>query len=104
MESSVVTLKRPQSEDLTAISIDSNDGLMDDMNEDFIKQYQIESDQKVSDELLNDSLQVEELGGRNGWHKVKNLRNTYGEAAAYNQLMYILFVILIQIFCSFIFL
>ncbi|KZC09496.1 Putative 1-phosphatidylinositol 3-phosphate 5-kinase [Dufourea novaeangliae] len=80
LESSTVTLKRPTSEDLTAISVDSSDGVID-QKEASVKSHKCNS--KIADDLLNDTLQVQEFKERNGWHKPSNLRSALGELYAY---------------------
>ncbi|XP_014610416.1 PREDICTED: 1-phosphatidylinositol 3-phosphate 5-kinase isoform X2 [Polistes canadensis] len=81
VEASTVTLKRPTSEDLTTISIDSNDGVIE-QKEVNLKSH--ECNFKVSDDLLSDTFQVQEIKEKSGWHKVSNLRSTFGEMSAYN--------------------
>ncbi|XP_053980102.1 1-phosphatidylinositol 3-phosphate 5-kinase [Hylaeus volcanicus] len=80
LESSTVTLKRPTSEDLTTISVDSSDGVIEQ------KEATVTSHTcnfKIADDLLNDTLQVQEFKERNGWHKPSNLRTVLGELHAY---------------------
>ena len=84
LEASTVTLKRPTAEHLTTISIDSEDGIIE-KKEVSIKALEFNS--KVTDEVLNDTLQVQEPKERNGWHKVSNFRSAFGELTAYNCLM-----------------
>ncbi|XP_015188060.1 PREDICTED: 1-phosphatidylinositol 3-phosphate 5-kinase isoform X1 [Polistes dominula] len=81
VEASTVTLKRPTSEDLTTISVDSNDGVIE-QKEVNLKSH--ECNFKVSDDLLSDTFQVQEIKEKSGWHKVTNLRSTFGEMSAYN--------------------
>lgn len=38
---------------------------------------------KIADDLLNDTLQVQEFKEKNGWHKPTNLRIAFGELHAY---------------------
>lgn len=84
LEASTVTLKRPTSEDLTTISIESSsDGAIEQKEVNF-KAH--ECNLGVSDELLSDTLQVQECRERTGWHKTNNLRNIFGELNAYNLL------------------
>ncbi|KAI4492050.1 hypothetical protein M0802_010058 [Mischocyttarus mexicanus] len=80
-EASTVTLKRPTSEDLTRISIESNDGGIE-QKEVNLKSH--ECNFKVSDDLLSDTFQVQEIKEKSGWHKITNLRSTFGEMSAYN--------------------
>ncbi|XP_047360824.1 1-phosphatidylinositol 3-phosphate 5-kinase isoform X1 [Vespa velutina] len=81
LEASTVTLKRPTSEDLTTISIDSNDGVTE-QKEVNIKSH--ECNFKVSDDLLSDTFQIQEIKEKSGWHKMTNLRTAFGEMSAYN--------------------
>ncbi|KAG7205451.1 hypothetical protein KM043_007441 [Ampulex compressa] len=83
LEASTVTLKRPTSEDLTTISIDSSDDIIEQ------KEINIKSHEwnfKPSDDFLNDTLQVQEFKEKNGWHKAANLRTVFGEINAYDRL------------------
>ncbi|XP_076640045.1 1-phosphatidylinositol 3-phosphate 5-kinase fab1 [Colletes latitarsis] len=80
LESSTVTLKRPTSEDFTTISIDSSDGVIE-QKEATVKSHKCNF--KIADDLLNDTLQVQEFKERNGWHKPSNLRTALGELHAY---------------------
>ncbi|XP_076663610.1 1-phosphatidylinositol 3-phosphate 5-kinase fab1 isoform X2 [Andrena cerasifolii] len=80
LESSTVTLKRPTSEDLTAISVNSSDGVIE-QKEVTVKSHKCNL--KIADDLLNDTLQVQEFKERNGWHKPSNLRTVLGELHAY---------------------
>lgn len=84
LEASTVTLKRPTSEDLTAISIESGDGIIERKE---VNIKALECSSKVTDEVFSDTLQVQEPKERNGWHKVTNFRNAFGELNAYNCLM-----------------
>lgn len=84
LEASTVTLKRPTSEDLTTISIDSGDGIIERKE---INIKALERNSKVTDEVLSDTLQVQEPKERNGWHKATNFRSAFGEVSAYNCLM-----------------
>lgn len=81
LEASTVTLKRPTSEDLTTISIDSNDGVIE-QKEVNLKSH--ECNFKVSDDLLSDTFQVQEIKEKSGWHKMTNLRTAFEEMSAYN--------------------
>ncbi|XP_076280826.1 1-phosphatidylinositol 3-phosphate 5-kinase fab1 isoform X3 [Lasioglossum baleicum] len=83
LESSTVTLKRPTSEDLTTLSVDSSDSVLDQ------KEESTKSDKcnlKIADDLLNDTLQVQEVKERNGWHKPSNIRTSFGELHTYERL------------------
>ncbi|XP_033330522.2 1-phosphatidylinositol 3-phosphate 5-kinase fab1 isoform X2 [Megalopta genalis] len=80
LESSTVTLKRPTSEDLTTLSVDSSDSVLD-QKEDPVKSH--ECNLKIADDLLNETLQVQEVKERNGWHKPSNLRTSFGELHTY---------------------
>lgn len=80
LESSTVTLKRPTSEDLTTISVDSSDSVID-QKEVAIKSHKCNL--KIADDLLSDVLQVQEFKERNGWHKPSNLRAASGELHVY---------------------
>ncbi|XP_033208545.1 putative 1-phosphatidylinositol 3-phosphate 5-kinase [Belonocnema kinseyi] len=84
LEASTVTLKRPTSEDLTAISIESGDGIIERKE---VNIKALECSSKVTEEVFNDTLQVQEPKERNGWHRVTNLRSAFGELSAYNCLM-----------------
>ncbi|XP_076246604.1 1-phosphatidylinositol 3-phosphate 5-kinase fab1 [Calliopsis andreniformis] len=84
LESSTVTLKRPTSEDLTAISVDSSDGVIE-QKEVTVKSHKCNF--KIADDFLNDTLQVQEFKERNSWHKPTNLRSTFGELHAYECLI-----------------
>lgn len=84
LEASTVTLKRPTSEDLTTISIDSGDGIIERKE---INIKALERNSKVTDEVLSDTLQVQEPKERNGWHKATNFRSAFGELNSYNCLM-----------------
>ncbi|KAK2584922.1 hypothetical protein KPH14_002518 [Odynerus spinipes] len=81
LEASTVTLKRPTSEDLTSISIDSSDGVIE-QKEVNLKSH--ECNFKVSDDLLSETFQVQEIKEKSGWHKMINLRTAFGEMSAYN--------------------
>lgn len=83
LESSTVTLKRPTSEDVTSVAADNNDGMIEHKEVNFQGQ---ENNAKVPEDLLNDTLLVQELKERDGWHQVANLKNAYGESSAYNSL------------------
>ncbi|XP_024937173.1 1-phosphatidylinositol 3-phosphate 5-kinase isoform X2 [Cephus cinctus] len=85
LEASTVTLKRPTSEDLTLISVDSGSDSAMEQKEVNLKPHECNSG--VSDELLSDTLQVQEYREKNGWHKPSNLRGAFGEQSAYNNLM-----------------
>ncbi|XP_017877426.1 1-phosphatidylinositol 3-phosphate 5-kinase isoform X2 [Ceratina calcarata] len=80
LEASTVTLKRPTSEDLTTISVDSSDGVIE-QKEVTVKSHNCNL--KIADDFLNDTLQVQEFKERNGWHKPTNLRTAFGELYAY---------------------
>ncbi|RLU26367.1 hypothetical protein DMN91_000161 [Ooceraea biroi] len=83
LEASTVTLKRPTSEDLTAISVDSSDGIIE-QKEINLKPH--DCNLKICDDLLNDTLQVHEFKEKNGWHRATNLRTAFGELSAYEGL------------------
>lgn len=80
LEASTVTLKRPTSEDLTTISVDSSDGVIE-QKEITVKSHKCNL--KIADDLLNDTLQVQEFKEKGGWHKATNLRTAFGELHAY---------------------
>ncbi|CAL7943576.1 unnamed protein product [Xylocopa violacea] len=80
LEASTVTLKRPTSEDLTTISVDSSDGVIE-QKEVTVKSHKCNF--KIADDLLNDTLQVQECKEKNGWHKPTNLPTAFGELHAY---------------------
>ncbi|KYM97169.1 1-phosphatidylinositol-3-phosphate 5-kinase [Cyphomyrmex costatus] len=80
LEASTVTLKRPTSEDLTAISVDSGDGIVE-QKEINLKAH--DCNLKLCDDLLSDTLQVHEFKEKNGWHRATNLRTAFGELSAY---------------------
>ncbi|XP_011863419.1 PREDICTED: 1-phosphatidylinositol 3-phosphate 5-kinase isoform X2 [Vollenhovia emeryi] len=80
LEASTVTLKRPTSEDLTAISVDSSDGIIE-QKEINLKSH--DCNLKMCDVLLSDTLQVHEFKEKNGWHRATNLRTAFGELSAY---------------------
>lgn len=80
LEASTVTLKRPTSEDLTAISVDSSDGIIE-QKEINLKLH--DCNLKICDDLLSDTLQVHEFKEKNGWHRATNLRTAFGELSAY---------------------
>ncbi|XP_011640155.1 1-phosphatidylinositol 3-phosphate 5-kinase isoform X2 [Pogonomyrmex barbatus] len=80
LEASTVTLKRPTSEDLTAISVDSSDGIIE-QKEINLKSH--DCNLKICDDLLSDTLQVHEFKEKNGWHRATNLRTAFGELSAY---------------------
>lgn len=86
LEASTVTLKRPTSEDLTTISVDSSDGIIE-QKEVTVKSHKCNF--KIADDLLNDNdtLQVQEFKEKNGWHKPTNLRTAFGELHAYESLI-----------------
>ncbi|XP_044009254.1 1-phosphatidylinositol 3-phosphate 5-kinase isoform X2 [Aphidius gifuensis] len=92
VQSSTVTLKRPlTSEDFaTTFSHPLDNGIEQQQQQqpqrDTTNSHECQSKGSVSDELLNDSLQVE-VKERNSWHKVNNLENSLGEMSAYNNLM-----------------
>lgn len=81
LEASTVTLKRPTSEDLTTISIDSSDGIVEQKEISFTKTH--DCNFKMCDDLLSDTLQVHEFKEKNGWHRATNLRTVFGELSAY---------------------
>lgn len=84
LEASTVTLKRPTtSEDFSSALTDSSDSAIEQKEVNFKAD---ECNSGVSDELLNDTLQVQEVKEKHSWHKVNNLRNSFGEMAAYNSL------------------
>ncbi|KAL0116123.1 hypothetical protein PUN28_011173 [Cardiocondyla obscurior] len=80
LEASTVTLKRPTSEDLTVISVDSSDGIIE-QKEINLKSH--DCNLKMCDDLLSDTLQVHEFKEKNGWHKATNLRTAFCELSAY---------------------
>ncbi|XP_029039726.2 LOW QUALITY PROTEIN: 1-phosphatidylinositol 3-phosphate 5-kinase [Osmia bicornis bicornis] len=80
LEASTVTLKRPTSEDLTTISVNSSDGVIE-QKEITVKSHKCNL--KIADDLLNDTLQVQEFKEKGGWHKATNLRTVFGELHAY---------------------
>ncbi|KAG5306952.1 FYV1 kinase, partial [Acromyrmex insinuator] len=80
LEASTVTLKRPTSEDLTAISVDSSDGIIE-QKEINLKSH--DCNLKICDDLLSDTLQVHEFKEKNSWHRATNLRTAFGELSAY---------------------
>ncbi|KAK9307472.1 hypothetical protein QLX08_002112 [Tetragonisca angustula] len=84
LEASTVTLKRPTSEDLTTISVDSSDGVIE-QKEVTVKSHKCNF--KIADDLLNDTLQVQEFKEKIGWHKPTNLRTMFGELHAYECLI-----------------
>lgn len=76
VDSSTASLKRPPSEDFIPNLVS--------------KEVNIQAQEsycKDSDDLSNDVLKVQEVKGRSGWHKVTNLKNTFGELSAYNNIM-----------------
>lgn len=81
LEASTVTLKRPTSEDLTTISIDSSDGIVEQKEISLAKTH--DCNLKMCDDLLSDTLQVHEFKEKNGWHRATNLRTVFGELSAY---------------------
>lgn len=83
LEASTVTLKRPTSEDLTAISVDSSDGIVE-QKEINLKSH--DCNHKICDDLLSDTLQMHEFKEKNGWHRATNLRIAFGELSAYEGL------------------
>ncbi|XP_017791586.1 PREDICTED: 1-phosphatidylinositol 3-phosphate 5-kinase [Habropoda laboriosa] len=80
LEASTVTLKRPTSEDLNTISVDSSDGVIEQKDV-MVKSHKCNF--KIADDLLSDTLQVQEFKEKNGWHKPTNLRTVFGELYAY---------------------
>lgn len=85
LQSSIVTLKRPlTSENFTTEFNASPDNEQREINN--LTSQDPSRAGGASDELLNDSLQVE-VKERNSWHKVKNLKNSLGEMSSYNNLM-----------------
>ncbi|XP_015119945.1 1-phosphatidylinositol 3-phosphate 5-kinase [Diachasma alloeum] len=82
LEASTVTLKRPTCEDLSAFPPDPDTPTdQKDVNQ------RAQECAAVSDEVLNDTLfHVQETKERISWHKVNNLRNSFGEMSAYNSL------------------
>ncbi|XP_032663167.1 1-phosphatidylinositol 3-phosphate 5-kinase isoform X1 [Odontomachus brunneus] len=81
LEASTVTLKRPTSEDLTTISIDSSDGIVEQKEINLPKTHNCNL--KMCDDLLSDTLQVHEFKEKNGWHRATNLRTVFGELNTY---------------------
>nr|XP_034189980.1 1-phosphatidylinositol 3-phosphate 5-kinase [Osmia lignaria] len=81
LEASTVTLKRPTSEDLTTISVDSSSDGVIEQKEITVKSHKCNL--KIADDLLNDTLQVQEFKEKGGWHKPTNLRTVFGELHAY---------------------
>ncbi|OAD57576.1 Putative 1-phosphatidylinositol 3-phosphate 5-kinase [Eufriesea mexicana] len=59
---------------------DSSDGVIE-QKEVTVKSHKCNF--KIADDLLNDTLQVQEFKEKNGWHKPTNLRIAFGELHAY---------------------
>ncbi|XP_011497004.1 PREDICTED: 1-phosphatidylinositol 3-phosphate 5-kinase [Ceratosolen solmsi marchali] len=81
IEASTVTLKRPISVDRISSSIDCNDQLMEQKKINYIKESN-------SEDVLNDTLLVQEIKNREAWHQTTNLKNGYGESNIYNSLLF----------------
>ncbi|KAK0158635.1 hypothetical protein PV328_009612 [Microctonus aethiopoides] len=81
LAASTVTLKRPTSDDFTSTFTDSSDSTVE-QREINLKSH--ECNTGVSEDVLNDTLQVQKVKEQNSWHKVNNLRNSFGELSAYN--------------------
>ncbi|XP_011310721.1 putative 1-phosphatidylinositol 3-phosphate 5-kinase [Fopius arisanus] len=78
LEASTVTLKRPTSGDFPLFG--DTEPLTPDPDK-------IAQDNAAVSEVLNDTLfHVQETKERSSWHKVNNLRNSFGEMSAYNSL------------------
>ncbi|XP_046466655.1 putative 1-phosphatidylinositol 3-phosphate 5-kinase isoform X1 [Neodiprion pinetum] len=83
LEASTVTLKRPTSEELSVLSVDSIDNLVEKKEVNFTAH---ECNSGVPDELLRDTLHVQDYKEKNSWHKSNNLKTAFGESNAYNRL------------------
>ncbi|KAJ8686685.1 hypothetical protein QAD02_022479 [Eretmocerus hayati] len=74
VKSSTVTLKRPMSGEIISTPTDNKDGIVGGKNT---------NDCKVREDLLKDSLQVQEVREKGGWHQVVDLKNTFNESNVY---------------------
>ena len=68
-------------------SVDS--GNNESIKKNDIDENSLECESGVSDEIINDTLQVQEFKERDSWHKATNLRVVFGELVAYNALTYV---------------
>ena len=82
LEASTVTLKRPTSEDIMSTSSDCNDGMIEHKEVNF----QTQENNTVPEDLLNDTLLVQDIKEREEWHQVSNLKSAFGESNVYNSL------------------
>lgn len=84
LEASTVTLKRPTSEEMSVISVESNSDNASEKKEVNFSAHECNS--SVPDELLSEMLHVQDYREKNGWYKPNNLKTTFGEGSAYNLL------------------
>lgn len=83
VEASTVTLKRPTSDDMLSVATDSSDGIFEQKEVNFQTQ---DNNSKIPEDLLNDTLLVQDVRDKGGWHQAVNLKNSYGESSVYNSL------------------
>ncbi|XP_012269678.2 1-phosphatidylinositol 3-phosphate 5-kinase [Athalia rosae] len=84
LEASTVMLKRPTSEELSVLSLDGSSDNTIERKE--VKFTTHECNSGVSDELLSDTLDVQDNQEQNVWHKPNNLKTVLGESNAYSRL------------------
>lgn len=78
-----MTLKRPTSEELSVISVESSSDNTIEKREVNFNSHECNSG--VPDELLNDTLHVQDYREKNSWHKPNNLKTTFSESVVYNK-------------------
>ncbi|XP_023248602.1 1-phosphatidylinositol 3-phosphate 5-kinase [Copidosoma floridanum] len=83
LEASTVTLKKPTSEDLTSSVGEVCNTTVEHKEVNFQSQ---ENNCNVPDDLLNDKLLVQDVKEKEGWHRVSNLKNAFGESTVYDTL------------------
>ncbi|XP_058804589.1 1-phosphatidylinositol 3-phosphate 5-kinase isoform X2 [Phymastichus coffea] len=83
VEASTVTLKRPTSDDMLSVATDSSDGIFEQKEINFQSQ---DNNSKIPEDLLNDTLLVQDIKEKEGWHQTANLKNTYNESSVYASL------------------
>ncbi|XP_023318163.1 1-phosphatidylinositol 3-phosphate 5-kinase isoform X2 [Trichogramma pretiosum] len=83
LEASTVSLKRPTSNEILDFSgSDSHSEIIEHKEVNF----QCQENSNVPEDLLNDTLLVQEKKGAGGWNEISNLKSSYGEASSYQSI------------------
>ncbi|CAB0037002.1 unnamed protein product [Trichogramma brassicae] len=83
LEASTVSLKRPTSNEILDFSgSDSHSEIIEHKE----VNVQCQENSNVPEDLLNDTLLVQEKKGTGGWNEISNLKSSYGEASSYQSI------------------